>query len=92
MSFTDDDLKRLKDLVEMNRLGSIRIAPEMTVDQLKALLARLEAAECGLLSAWSVEDMLHIPEELGASASKTCLNAIDKFREDYFAWRKAAGK
>lgn len=44
MSFTDDDLKRLKE-----RLGAMRpfheMKPHMTPVELEALLAQLEAAE-----------------------------------------------
>jgi hypothetical protein len=76
MSFTDEDLKRLKEIAEIDQRPSK--VSETTLDNefLRALVARLEAAEKAArwFNVITVEDQKSEPYQ------------------DYLAWRKAAGK
>ena len=77
MSFTDDDLKRLKAFTERHALQ-----PEYTVHTangvMEALLARLEAAEKVIAESLDHNGKAHI--------------GFDAWHEAYKAWRKVAGK
>lgn len=82
-TFTDDDLKQLKDFVKRHELQ-----PDYTVHTangvMEALLARLEAAEKAL--AWS--------ESLttGHLFAENVIAHVNQFLADLDIWRKAAGK
>lgn len=89
MSFTNDDLKRLK--LQINNLLAQEPAPLINIDFkiCLALLARLEAAEnalvdpkdmdeCGFCVGGDDEEFFH---------AKDC-----ELVKTYEAWRKAAGK
>jgi hypothetical protein len=71
MAFTDDDLKRLKEI------ATERLVYPMSNETLKALLARLEAAEKLILLRGT-----HLPN---ATITREIETAV-------WAWRKAAGK
>lgn len=77
MSFTDEDLKRLKDVAIYDSKGH---TPDVRTEGNKtlALLARLEAAEILL-------ERLTNPEELYE------LSDVDKDHELYLAWLKSKG-
>lgn len=76
VNFTDDDLKRLKEVTAQYRnLGSNTIM--MGHDRVDALIARLKAAE-------TLAHEKHFHEPKGFCYCKQC-KAFD-------AWRKAAGK
>lgn len=80
MAFTDEDVKGLKEVLDVfpEKDGSIRIAPEMTVGQFRGLIARLEAAE----------NML----PFFISDHKGCPNKDCLIFSQAKAWRTAAGK
>lgn len=80
MTFTDDDLKQVKEYCEVRRDLShdVPVHPDIAFlgESVLALVARLEAAE-------------HLVEHLhGPSAAPCCQIAEDLYQ----AWRKAAGK
>jgi hypothetical protein len=77
MTFTDDDLKRLKDDMELG--VTTLLFPEIA----KALLARLEASERVCLGAVS-QRIVHTPHE--------CYDGNPIRVEIVEAWRKACGK
>jgi hypothetical protein len=77
MSFTDDDLKRLKRYVKN---GSVEC---ISFEDVEALLARLEAAEAVCKAS---SEVVRPRERIGdAPRELKILNALE-------AWRKAAGK
>jgi hypothetical protein len=78
MTFTDDDLKRLKDYIRDDEAQSgIRFAIPINVGKCKALLARLEAAEKALEGYISLE------------YERVNYDEVVQWTK---AWRKAAGK
>ena len=81
MTFTDDDLKRLKEYVE--KLSGMKISTMATVDtpKLVALLARLEAAENVIREA-DILEAEHCCEDCPCGYIRMRLEA----------WLKAAGK
>lgn len=87
MTFTDDDLKRLKDWLELE------LMPGNIAKQLQALVARLEAAEARIERLlWSAEhkdncQFWNKNNDLGEFKRCDC-----GIRETEEAWRKAAGK
>jgi hypothetical protein len=82
MPFTDDDLKRLKE--DMSR-------PFWAIsqDNVKALLARLEAAEAMIEYTHDDEDCPKTFTAIPEKDRKPCQCGLD---EKYEAWRKACGK
>lgn len=85
LTFGDYDLKRLKDQITKKNWGNACV--EMDCDELRALLARLEAAELcaehGKLLAAYLSAKKHDEFEQGA------LEVWERRKE---SWRKAAGK
>jgi hypothetical protein len=79
MSFTDDDLKRLKDLLRDK--GDLSTFFD-TYEDMEALLVRLEAAEEVISHAIS-QRKVHTPE--------TCYDGNPVPIEIVEAWRKACG-
>jgi hypothetical protein len=76
MTFTDEDLKRLKEYAE-HREGMLSTNCIMPANEVKALLARLEAAETALEAIYPCLD------------SGSQFNYLDILMD---SWRKAAGK
>jgi hypothetical protein len=74
MTFTDDDLKRLKEDLQERKDDHYELAGRLDIESMEALLARLEAAEI-LIEAFMDR------EGMGPF-----------WKEEYEAWRKAAGK
>jgi hypothetical protein len=60
MTFTDDDLKRLKEAILVCKVSNGRLVTE-DLDAVESLLSRLEAAEVSLLTFWSVADFDRFP-------------------------------
>ena len=89
MTFSDDDLKRLKEKLPMVNLGDPLVLEK---HQAIALLARLDAAEKCCTNAWNIEDIIEVPSELGLTSQSVLVREIDEFRESYKTWRKAAEK
>jgi hypothetical protein len=99
MTFTDDDLKRLKEDISTPFEVSCTIAPKIP-----ALLARLEAAElCALgLAAWDEHQHVYwsnpdksLPRCPGHNSIDECDTTMvmrRQFKVTLAAWRKACGK
>lgn len=83
MTFTDEDLKRLKEDLHKNKVRTgIRTHIHYRREPLEALLARLEAAEALAEDhAWHEADCSSPSEECDCG-----------YAEDRAKWRKAAGK
>jgi hypothetical protein len=79
LTFTDDDLKRLKEYVE--KLRGLKVSTMATVDTSKLipLIARLEAAE--KCAWWADYGATYIP-----------VGNLDDCNQALENWRKAAGK
>lgn len=84
MTFTDDDLRRLKELPD-NVVITFKDGPSI---KLKALLARLEAAEKGLEIFSALFNKLIKEGELGQNQ----LAYIDECDAIISEWRKVAGR
>ena len=86
MSFSDDDLRRLKEYKIADNLRYPAIICD--AGHIKALLARLEAAETALINTERTHS--------GFCASQMNYAATDKCvclsQERYDAWRKSAGR
>jgi hypothetical protein len=78
MRFTDDNLKRLKKRADAN---------DPTEDWLRALIARLEAAECILENGIALTHTEDCDKVEHHDLVCTCGS-----QEKWEAWRKAAGK
>jgi hypothetical protein len=78
MNFTDDDLKRLK--VELQELRDLETGVMFPINDVEALLARLEAAEKALA-------VFH--DNLGLQDSYINYEKCENLFE---SWRKACGK
>lgn len=83
MTFTDDNLKRLKFLGDV---AGDDIAVKLPKGQLQALIARLEAAErvCMVANQVVQIEVSHKHEHH--------ISALGDMDALYFEWRKAAGK
>lgn len=77
MTFTDDDLKRLKEDVQV--FERLEVSPFSSKEAIAALLARLEAAE-------------RIVNRMCVHAGPWRGKLDDCFKDDVKAWRKASGK
>lgn len=73
--FTDDDLRRFKE--EADAIVEDRARPWIEASKLKALIARLEAAERMSEALWEGD----ISDEV-----------LERANEAFRVWRKAAGK
>lgn len=78
MSFTDSDLKRLKEYLSVNWMLPVHPQRYMEHADLSALLSRLEAAERIIIRLGIPEDMDDIGRE--------------RWAKDYGAWRKSKGE
>lgn len=78
MTFTDDDLKRLKEHI---RLG---VDPRLQIEGYEALLARLEASENANVRAQHLLDRVDWKSGLPGEID----NLVDALK----VWRKACGK
>lgn len=78
MSFSDDKIKQLKERLQWKRREKLFFEVKMNLEDIEALLARLEAAE-ELLGVLRLN-----PDNLAPKAST--------LGELWGAWRKAAGK
>lgn len=89
MTFTDDDLTRLKEDIHKNKTRTgIRFNLHYPTKTLEALVARLEAAEWACKRADALgECIAEFPKETYAWSEH--MQALDDAVE---AWRKAAGK
>jgi len=86
MTFTNDELKRLKERM----LGYVPLQLySMSVNELAALIARLEAAEKVIWKNIALDDSI----AFGSSSDLMTHNQIvDETRAAMEAWRKVAGK
>lgn len=81
MTFTDDDLKRLK--------GQFDTRKGVSNDDIIALIARLEAAEKTIYKWIELDDSI----ALGSSSDfETHNKIVEAAKEAMDAWQKAAGK
>lgn len=86
MSFTDDDLKRLREFADKLESGEDFAMP--TPAAVRALVARLEAAEHAILAMIELDDFI----ALGSTSDLEGHNRmVDKTRTAMETWRKAAG-
>lgn len=95
--FTDDDLKRLKEKMDVSNISGSYVALEKTIPFLPALLARMEAAEKGLAQTktfrhyahnmWTLCKMLPID-----TRKESHIQECWEFGKALAEWRKAAGK
>lgn len=90
MSFSDEDIKRLKDWVgyaetKYNGKGMESIIREIDAVDMKALLARLEAAET------AIKYLRFVQEDDGDSIEYSS-GVRDEADQAYEAWRLSAGK
>ena len=79
MTFTDDDLERLKEALNGNPERVKDFEPGWCL----AIIARLEAAECVIGSLCKVVDL---------QLENEWRKHISEITENYYKWRKAAGK
>jgi hypothetical protein len=79
MPFTDDALKRLKEDIPKWREGNVSATRELWLENLDALLARLEAAE----ECLELPHMTHTNETQDTKCT---------FCTRYITWRKAKGE
>lgn len=91
MTFSDDEVKRAKETANQN------LREDLTHERLRALIARLEAAE---KVATAVEDAERVRQTINITNQvSAAFDIIEWFRKESseavragWAWRKAAGK
>lgn len=98
MTFTDDDLKRLKGAILAILKEDGRTSIYLQMIQVTSLLARLEAAELGVASLQAIgalpEGYCFCPSDRDANSSHNKNHVGECFdaRKAIQAWRKSAGK
>lgn len=87
MSFTDLDIKRLKEFIAITRKrykSQLDINDHKLYDEIEALLARLECAEVAIR-------YLRIVQEDDGESIEYSSGIRDEADESYEAWRKSRG-
>ncbi len=90
MTFTDDDLKRLKEDTKSRRDDSYELAGRLDIDSMDALIARLEAAEKRGSMAWMCQ--MELMARMSTTSIMECDSILSLFKKADDEWRKVAGK